>query len=68
MDGSNSRITVSPEFVTEVQELLEDSVEYLCRAEYEAGNIISGETVYKVIECLAIAKQAEMQGLVVTDD
>ena len=68
MDGSNSRITVSPELVSEIQELLEDSVEYLCRAEYEAGNITSGETIYKIIECLAIAKQAEMHGMVIADD
>ena len=68
MDGSNSRITVSPDLVTEVQELLEDTCEYICREEFNAGNPLSGETYWKIVECLAIAKQAEMQGIVITDD
>ena len=58
-----SNITISHELSDEVRELLEDSVEYLVRAECENGNLISGETMWKVIECVAIAKQAEMQGI-----
>ena len=62
-----SNITISPELMVEVQELLEDSVEYLCREESRTGNLLSGETCWKIIECCAIAKQAEMQGLIDPD-
>ena len=68
MDGSNSRIVVSPDLITEVQELLEDTCEYICREEFNAGSPLSGETYWKIVECLAIAKQAEMQGIVVPDE
>jgi len=62
-----SNITISPELAQEVRELLEDSVEYLVREECNAGNLISGETMWKIVECCAVAKQAEMQGLCTPD-
>ena len=63
MSNTNPRITISHELMQEVRELLEDSVEYLVREECNAGNLISGETMWKIVECCAVAKQAEMQGL-----
>ncbi len=62
-----TNITINPELMIEVQELLEDAVEYLCREEQQQGRLISGETIYKIIECCAVAKQAEMQGLIDPD-
>ena len=47
------------QFVTET---IEDMVEYICQELADSGEIISGETVYKIIECFAIAKQAEFNG------
>ena len=57
-------VTISREFVTELNELIEDSVEYIIREYAQNGELISGETAYKCIEAFAIAKQAQMQGLV----
>ena len=51
--------TISREAATELRELIEDTIEYFCDQE-----MISGETAWKMVECLAIAKQAQMQGLV----
>ena len=68
MSDTNPRITVTHELVNDVQEVLEDVVEYLVREEFNAGRLIAGESVWKIIECLAVAKQAEMQGLCVPDD
>ena len=55
-------VTVSYQFATEVKEGIEDMVEYLVNESVNNGNLISGETVYKIIEAVAVAKQAEMAG------
>ena len=57
-----TNITISPEFVSELRETIEDSVEYTIREFVSNGELISGETAWKVIEVLAIAKQAEFRG------
>ena len=57
-------VQVSYQFATDVKESVEDLVEYLVNEELNNGNLISGETVYKIIESVAVAKQAQMQGLV----
>ena len=54
--------TVSYQFAIEVREAVEDLVEYLVEEERANGNLIAGETLYKMIEAVAVAKQAEMQG------
>ena len=41
----------------EITELIEDSVEYTCDQE-----MLSGELVWTVVECLATAKLAEIKG------
>ena len=48
-----------------IRETIEDTVEYICREGMNSGDPISGETVWTVIECLAVAKQAELQGKLV---
>ena len=47
---------ISRELATEIQELIEDSVGYLCDE-----NTISGEFVWNSIECLSQAKLAELE-------
>lgn len=38
-------------------ELVEDTIEYYCDQ-----NMTSGQLAWSVVECLAVAKQAELQG------
>ena len=57
-----SNITISHQFVDDLQALLEDTVEYSIKEAMENGELISGESVYKIIEVLAVTKQAEFRG------
>ena len=43
--------------LVQLTELIEDTVEYYCDQ-----NVVSGQLVWAVVECLAVAKQAELQG------
>ena len=52
-------VTVSRETEQELRELLEDAIEYVCD-----NNVVSGQTARAITECLAIAKQAQLSGLV----
>jgi len=54
-----STYNLSREAATELRELIEDTVEYFCDQ-----NMVSGELAYTVVECIAVAKQAQMQGIV----
>ena len=49
---------ISRETAHELRLLLEDTIEYFCDQ-----NQVSGELAWTVAECLAIAKQAELSGL-----
>ena len=49
---------ISREQEQELRELLEDTLEYFCDS-----NQVSGQVAWTVTECLAIAKQAELQGV-----
>ena len=57
-----SNTTISRQFVNDLQATLEDMVEYSIREAMENGELVSGESVYKIIEALAVAKQAEFRG------
>ena len=65
-DGSDvyisNQMQISREQLQELTEVIEDTVEYACDKE-----CISGEMAWSVIECLAVAKQAELAGLVTSD-
>ena len=65
-DGSDvyisNQMKISREQIQELTEVIEDTVEYACDKE-----MISGEMAWSVIECLAVAKQAEIAGLVSSD-
>ena len=45
--------------VQDLRELLEDTLEYYCDE-----NMVSGEVAWTVVECMAIAKLAQLQGAV----
>ena len=48
--------------LSEITELIEDSVEYFCDQER-----VSGELAWTVVETLGTAKLAELKGLVTAD-
>ena len=45
--------------VQELRELLEDTLEYYCDE-----NMVSGEVAWTIVECMAVAKLAQLQGAV----
>jgi citrate lyase synthetase len=55
-------ITLSHEFVDELQMVVEDAIEYTIREFAKDGEYIAGESAWKVLECLAVAKQAQFRG------
>ena len=55
-------ITISREFNKELCETVEDSVQYIIAEYAKNGEFVSGETAYKLLECFALAKQAEFNG------
>ena len=56
------QMEISREQLKELTEVIEDTVEYACDKE-----MISGQKSWAIIECLAVAKQAEIAGLVSSD-
>ncbi len=59
-----TNITLSHEFVDELQMVVEDAIEFTIREFAKEGELISGESAWKVLEALAVAKQAQFQGLI----
>lgn len=55
-------ITISQEFNKELCETIEDSIEYIIAEYAKNGELVSGETAYKLLECFAVAKQAQFRG------
>jgi hypothetical protein len=53
---------ISKDQLQELTEVIEDTVEYFCDKEQK-----SGEVAWTVLQCLAVAKLAEMEGLVTAD-
>ena len=51
--------TIDKKLHDELKELIEDSIEYFCDQ-----NMVSGEIAWVITECLAVAKQAQLKGLV----
>ena len=50
--------TITREQLATATRILENSVSFICDAE-----LMSGETCWAIVEALAIAKSAELQGL-----
>ena len=57
-----NNITISHEFVDELQMVVEDAIEYTIAQFVKDGELVSGESAWKVLECLAVAKQAQFRG------
>ena len=55
-------MNISREQLNELTSVIEDTVEYACDQW-----TISGEKAWAIVECLAVAKQAEISGLVTSD-
>ena len=55
-------ITISREFNNELCETIEDTIAYVIQEFANNGEFVSGETAYKLLECFAVAKQAEFNG------
>ena len=53
----SNQMQISREQLDELTEIIEDTVEYFCDKE-----LASGELAWSVVECLATAKLAELQG------
>lgn len=53
----SNQMRIEREQLNELTEVIEDTVEYYCDKEQ-----VSGELVWTVLECLATAKLAEMNG------
>ena len=56
-------IKVSYQASTELRETLEDMVEYWCSEQRKEGELIAGQTAWKMIGCIAAAKEAQFQGM-----
>lgn len=52
---------ISKELSQEIQEVIEDTVQYFCDQ-----HVVSGELAWILVECLATAKLAELQGELAT--
>jgi hypothetical protein len=51
------QMDITREQLDELTSVIEDTVEYACDQQ-----MLSGELAWTVIECLAVAKQAELKG------
>ena len=57
-------VSVSYQASTELKELIEDTVEYWIDECRKNGELIAGETAWKMIECMAVAKEAQFEGVI----
>ena len=59
---------VSREFHDEFRSLIEDSVQYAITQAYkQEGELVSGETAWNILLCLATAKTLEFEGHFIPD-
>ena len=54
-------MNISRQQLHELREVIEDTVEYFCDQQMSAGEPVSGELAYTVVETIATAKLAELQ-------
>ena len=57
-------VTVDREAVTELNELIEDAIEYWCSEQAAQGALVSGETAWKLVSAYAIAKELQFEGVI----
>ena len=56
-------ITLNRDSVKELTDVIEDSIEYWVQECVKNGELVSGETAWKVVAAYAQAKEAEFAGL-----
>ena len=56
-------IVIPAEVSDELREMVEDVVEDVCRRAGKEGLLLSGETAWKVVSAVALAKEAQFAGL-----
>ena len=58
-------VTVDREYVAELTEMIEDIVEYAANdLAKQHSQLVSGETIWKIVSAYAMTKEAEFAGLV----
>ena len=57
-------VTVNREAAQELNELIEDAIEYWCREQAENGALVSGETAWKIVSAYATAKELQFEGVI----
>ena len=60
----NTTVVLDREIANEIREMVEDVVEDVCRRAGKRGTLVSGETAWKVVNAVALAKEAQFAGLV----
>ena len=60
----STNVTISHAFSTDLRETIEDAVAYVINEAAEQGELVSGETAWKVVSAIALAKEAQFAGLV----
>ena len=58
-------VTITRETASELTDMIEDSIQYWCEQCAENGELVSGETAYKVLSAWSEAKLAQFAGEVV---
>ena len=61
-------MNISRTQLTELRELLEDTIEYFCDDQVRANAPVSGEAVWTCVEVLGTAKVAELQDKMTVND
>ncbi len=51
------KTTINREEMIQLRELIEDTMEFFCD-----DNMVSGEVAWTMVECLAVAKVAQIKG------
>ena len=57
-------ITIDRAAAQELNELIEDAIEYWCREQAENGTPVAGESAWKIVSAYAMAKEAQFAGII----
>ena len=57
-------VTVDRAAATELNELIEDMVEYWCAEQAAQGTLVSGETAWKLVSAYATTKELQFMGVI----
>ena len=57
--------TVDFQTACDLNEMIEDAVEYICTESFKRGRPVSGETVWSLVEAYAATKGAQFEGRII---